>query len=383
MTPTPAPTGYQPPPYPQDRVADLRTLAAATGHGVDLSIGDPCDPVPKVVADALTGALGRGANYPASVGFPEFREAASEWMNRRLAVSVELDAIAACVGTKEFVASLPRLLSLRAPERDTVLYPAIAYPTYAMGAELAGLRAVGVPFGADGHIDLSAVAPEDAERALLLWLNEPGNPTGSVADASWFSGAVAWARRHGVIVASDECYVEFTFDGEPPATALGAGSEGVLAVHSLSKRSNMAGLRAGFVAGDPDLVRYLGEMRKHLGLMVPGPVQIAAAAAWRDDEHVTRQRAIYRERREAFLEALDGSGVTHDGGPGTFYLWLADAAGRDAWTVADEFARAGIVVAPGDLFGEDRARHVRVALVAPSEILAPALSRLPSVLRAG
>lgn len=383
MTGSAAAASYEPPPYPHDRVGDLRAAAAETGHGLDLSIGDPCDPLPEVVAQALRDALHRGVNYPPSVGYPELREAASAWMNRRLRVDVGAEDVAACVGTKELVCSLPRLLSLRYPARDTVLYPSIAYPTYAMGAELAGLRAVPVPLDDDWHATVERISDEDADRALVLWLNEPGNPTGSVADAAWFERTVRWARERGIVVASDECYVEFSFQDGRPATVLGTGSEGVLAVHSLSKRSNMAGLRSGFVAGDTALVRYLGEVRKHMGLMPPGPVQMAAAAAWADDDHVGTQRAIYRERREIFLGALEGTGVVHAGGPGTFYLWLHDESGRDAWDLAGHLAKAGIVGSPGDLYGESPARHVRIALVAPNDVLEPAASRLRSVLGAG
>ena len=225
----------------------------------------------------------------------------------------------ACVGTKEFVASLPRWLSLRHPGRDTVLYPGVAYPTYAMGATLAGLRAVPVPVDSRWHPDLAAVTAADAERALVVWLNDPASSTKSPAAPDTLASEVEWARERGIVVASDECYAEFTFDdqGEPakPVTALTSGADGVLAVHSLSKRSNMAGLRAGFVAGDPDLVAYLGEVRKHAGLMVPGPVQAAAAAALADDTHVDEQRSRYSRRRRRLVPALEQRGVAHTGGP--------------------------------------------------------------------
>lgn len=376
-----APGGFRPPPYPYDRLAELQAVAEATGEPLDLSVGSPCDPLPDVVGKALTASLDTAVGYPASVGFLQLRQAASSWMARRLGVEIPPEQVLACVGSKEFVAGLPRLLALRDPSRDTVLYPSISYPTYAMGAELAGLRAVPVDVDDAWHPDLATVSDDDASRAVLLWLNEPGNPTGSVAGERWFAEVVEWARRRGVIVVSDECYVEFSFD-EPRASALSAGSEGVLAVHSLSKRSNMAGLRAGFVAGDAQLIGYAGEVRKHAGLMVPGPVQLAAAGALGDDDHVETQCDRYRARRELVVAALEGTGVRHEGGPGTFYLWLADDR-RDAWALAGEFAKAGIVAAPGDLYGESPAVHVRVALVAPLERLEPAVARLRSVLGAG
>ncbi len=239
------------------------------------------------------------------------------------------------MGTKELVASLPHLLHLRDPSRDTVLYPAISYPTYAMGAELAGLRAVPVPLDDAWQLDLSRVSEQDAARALVLWTNDPGNPTASVAGGAATDDQVEWARARGVIVAADECYAEFTGEEIPAGTALLSGSEGVLALHSLSKRSNMAGMRVGFVAGDPDLIRYLGETRKHAGLIVPTPIQAAATAALNDDEHVFVQRDRYERRRELMLDGLAAHGLVHDGGPARFYLWLraADSA-DDGWEIA-------------------------------------------------
>jgi aspartate/methionine/tyrosine aminotransferase len=280
------------------------------------------------------------------------------------------------------VASLPRALSLRDPTRDTVLYPGVAYPTYAMGATLAGLRAVPVPVDAGWHLDLGAVDDGDAGRALVLWLNDPANPTGAGNDRAGMAAAVAWARERGIIVASDECYAEFTYDdaGRPagPVTALGSGSDGVLAVHSLSKRSNMAGLRAGFVAGDADLVGYLGEIRKHGGLMTPAPVQAAATAALGDDIHVEEQRARYAARRQLLLPALEEWGLGHDGGPSTFYLWLRPLGGEeeDGWSITRRLAETGLLVAPGDLYGPQGEAHVRLALSVPDDRLELTVARL-------
>ena len=181
--------------------------------------------------------------------------------------------IGACVGTKEFVGTLPQWLHLRRPDRDTVLYPAVAYPTYEMGAILAGCRPIPVPPTADGSLDLAAIAPADADRALALWVNSPSNPTGALDD---LASAAAWGRSHDVPVFSDECYVEFTWSGRG-RTILEDGLDGVVAVHSLSKRSNLAGVRIGFYAGDAELVHYLQEVRKHVGMMVPGPSQAAGS----------------------------------------------------------------------------------------------------------
>jgi len=377
-----APTGFVPPPYPHDRLGELRAVAeTARGGLIDCSVGTPIDPLPGVARQALDAAMGSARGYPPTIGTEQYRGAATAWLTRRFGVTLEPNAICACVGTKEFVASLPRWLSLREPGRDTVLYPGVSYPTYAMGATLAGLRAVPVPVGPGWRLDLAAVDPADVERALLLWLNDPANPTGVSATVEQLDAAVSWARARGLVVASDECYAEFTFDehAQPakPVTALASGSDRVLAVHSLSKRSNMAGLRAGFVGGDADLVGYLGEVRKHAGLMVPGPIQAAAAAALGDDRHVEEQRARYAGRRASLLRALEAQRIRHVGGPSTFYLWLEDDD-RDGWALARRLARHGILVAPGDLYGDAGRAQVRLALTVTDEQVAEMVARLSS-----
>jgi succinyldiaminopimelate transaminase len=358
--------GFRPPPYPHDRLAGAKAKAEAHDGGlVDLSIGTPCDPPPDAVVAALASS-GAERGYPYSIGNDAYREAASRWMARRFGVEVDPSSVAACVGTKEFVATLPQWLRLRSPDRDTVLYPAVSYPTYAMGAVLAGCRAV-------PYADLSEVDEEDARRALCAWVNSPANPTGAVDD---LDAAATWGRAHDVLVVSDECYVEFTWAG-PLRTILSSGDEGVLAVHSLSKRSNLAGLRAGFYAGDPELVRYLSEVRKHVGLIVPGPVQHAAVAALDDDEHVEVQRARYRERLVRFAEVLGVLGVHAPLPEGGFYLW-AEAPDGDAWGFTERLAAdGGCLVSPGDFYGgEDAARFVRVAVVQPMERLELVAARL-------
>jgi succinyldiaminopimelate transaminase len=364
---------FVPPPYPHDRLEPIKAIAAAVPGGmIDASVGTPVDPMPTVVLEALEDAAPHGTGYPATIGSPGFREAACGWLERRFGCALTTDDVIACIGTKEVVASFPRLLSLRDPSRDTVLYPAVAYPTYEMGARLAGLRPVPVPVDAAWQLDFDRVDRADAERALLLWLNDPSNPTGAVATPARMHDAVEWARTRSIVVASDECYAEFTYDadGTPaaPVTALAASTDGVLAVHSLSKRSNMAGLRAGFVAGDRALVTYLGEMRKHGGMMLPSPIQAAARAALSDDAHVREQQARYARRRARALPALESRGLVHDGGSSTFYLWLRDAErSRDGWAIADDLAATGLVVAPGDFYGAVSTDHVRVALTLTDE----------------
>jgi succinyldiaminopimelate transaminase len=374
--------GFVPPTYPYARLDALKQRAAeAPGGIVDLSIGTPNDPVPEIVVAALAAAGPSSAGYPRAVGGPALREAAAGWLERTFGLTIDPIQVVNVIGTKELVASLPHLLRLRDPSRDTVLYPAVSYPTYAMGAELGGCRAVPVPLGDGWHLDLSAVSDDAAARALLLWVNEPGNPTGSQSASGPLGAAVAWARARGIVVASDECYVEFNWDdaGQPArgATALSAGVDGVLAVHSLSKRSNMAGFRCGFLAGDGDLVAYIGSVRTHAGMMVPGPIQAAATAAWDDDAHVAVQRALYAERRRYARSRLAEAGLVDAGGPSSFYLWARSAnLAEDGWAVTARLAESGTLVAAGDLYGAGGADHIRIALVQPLERLALAFDRL-------
>lgn len=365
-------TGFSPPPYPYERLDPLRAVAVALdGGAVDLSIGTPFDPPPPVVLDALGSTDPRG--YPPSIGSAAFREAAAAWLDRFLRVKVSIDEVAACIGTKELVAGMPQWLRLRTPDRDTVLYPEISYPTYEMGATLAGCRAVPVPLRIDWSLDLDAIDPADAERALCLWVNTPGNPAGGLDD---LGAAAEWGRAHGVPVLSDECYVAFTWDG-PPRTILHHGLEGVIAVHSLSKRSNLAGARVGFYAGDPDLVGYLREVRKHAGFMVPAPVQAAAIAALSDENHVDVQRERYRSRLQGLRLALsDALGLEVDMPGGAFYLWIPAPDG-DAWALTETLAHTGgAIVSPGEFYGAAGRGHVRVAAVQPDERIALVVDRL-------
>lgn len=363
---------FEPPVYPYERLAGTKAKAEAhPGGAVDLSIGTPTDPAPEAVVAALATS-GAEAGYPFSVGSARYRAAASGWMERRFGVSVDPSSVYACVGTKEFVSTLPQWLRLRRPDLDTVLYPAVSYPSYAMGATLAGCRCVEVPVDDDWRLDLSAVDPADARRALCVWVNSPGNPAGQLED---LEAAAEWGRTHGVPVFSDECYAEYTWDG-PPRTILSAGVEGVVAVHSLSKRSNAAGLRAGFYTGDAGLVRYLSEVRKHVGMLVPGPIQAAAAVALDDDGHVDAQRERYRQRLALFRFVLAALGVEARWPGGGFYLW-APAPGGDAWGFTERLAAdGGCLVSPGDLYGAAGAGHVRIALVRPLDRLALVAERL-------
>ena len=365
--------GFVPPPYPYDRLADI--VAAATAHdggAVDLSIGTPGDPPAPAVLDALASS-GTERGYPPSIGTEALRAAVAEWFDRRFGVGVDPSDVGAAIGTKELVAGLPHWLRLRDPSRDTVLYPEVSYPSYAMGATLAGCRAVPVPMDDRWRLDLSHIDPADAARALCLWANTPGNPAGGLDD---LTAVAEWGRRHRVPVFSDECYVEFTWSGPPArpgqapgATVLSSGTEGVVAVHSLSKRSNLAGLRVGFYAGDPELVHYLQEVRKHAGFMVPGPAQAAAVVALGDQRDVDVQRERYRMRLARMAGILEGIGIAAPLPDGGFYLWVPAPDG-DAWRLAQRLAaELGIVSSPGEFYGHAASGHVRLALVQPDEAL--------------
>ena len=364
--------GFVVPPYPHDRLGEAKALASDhPGGPVDLSIGTPCDPPPPAVVAALASSdAERG--YPTSLGSPRLREAAAGWLARTTGATVDpATQVASCVGTKEFVATTPQYLRLRTPERDTVLFPAIAYPTYEMGALLAGCRPVPVPVDAQFRLRLDLISPDDAARALCLWVNAPGNPAGGLDD---LGSAATWGRAHNVPVLSDECYISYTWDGSG-RTILEHGTEGVLAVHSLSKRSNLAGIRAGFYAGDPELITFLSEIRKHAGFMIPGPVQSAAAVAYDDDAHVDVQRERYHQRLVRMADVLADVGLPVGLPGGGFYLWVPIPGGDD-WAATSWLARyGGILTSPGDFYGEAGRGYVRVAVVQPDDRLDLAAKR--------
>lgn len=317
-----------------------------------------------MVARALTAASD-SPGYPLTAGAPATREAIRAWVARNLGAPPEVDVLPT-IGSKEFVAWLPTLLGLGAG--DLVVIPELAYPTYDVGARLAGARAI-------ASDSLTAVGPA---RVSLVWLNSPANPTGRVLPAEHMAKVVAWARDRGALVVSDECYFELPWTAHPvsilDARVCGGDPTGVLALHSLSKRSNLAGYRFGFAAGDPAAVAALLEVRKHAGMMVPGPVQAAAVAALGDDSHVREQRARYARRREVLHAALGEAGFRIEHSEAGLYLW----ATRDesCWQTVGWLAERGILVAPGDFYGIAGRAHVRVALTASDERIEAAAQRL-------
>lgn len=292
------------------------------------------------------------------------REAFADWLRRRAGVALDPIAAIPSIGSKELVALLPFLLGLRAGDR--VVVPTVAYPTYAVGALVAGCEVV------------ASDDPDACAGARLVWVNSPGNPNGRVATAAQLRLMVEAARTAGAVIASDECYLEFGWDATPVSAlhpdVIGDDPSGVLSLHALSKRSNMAGYRFGAVAGDPDLIARLLEIRKHLGLMVPMPVQQAATAAWGDDAHVEEQRARYLRRRAVLRPALEAAGFRVDDSEAGLYLWAT--RGEECWETVAALAERGVLVAPGDFYGHAGARHVRLALTATDEAIGGAAARI-------
>lgn len=355
------------PDFPWDTIADAKRRAAEHADGiVDLSVGTPVDPTPEPVRRALAAAVD-SPGYPQTAGTATLLEAINRYVLRRWA-AVAPRQVLPVIGTKEVVAWLPTLLDL-GPD-DTIVIPATAYPTYAVGAAMthSSIRT------ADTPDELAGLRP------ALVWINSPGNPTGWTQSAQELAAWVRYARECGAVLASDECYGEFGWDTEPASVLQsevnGGSLDGILALHSLSKRSNMAGYRAGWIIGDPNLVQPLLELRKHLGMMVPGPIQDAMIAAVDDADHVVEQRERYRRRRDVLSAALKRAGFRIDHSEAGLYLWCTK--GLDSRATVDELAELGILVAPGDFYGEAGRRHVRVALTGTDERIAAAAARLVS-----
>jgi len=329
-------------------------------------VGTPVDPTPEIGRQALAAAAD-SPGYPTTIGTPALRAAMVSYLTTRWGADrLDESGVLPVLGTKELVAWLPLQLGL-GPE-DLVMFPSVAYPTYAVGTQLARSRAL----AAD-----SAEAIRE-HRPALVWLNSPSNPTGAVRTAEELAELVAAAREVGAIVASDECYGEFGWEAEPvsvlDARVSGGSYTGLLAVHSLSKRSNLAGYRAGFLGGDPALVDDLRQLRRHGGMIMPGPVQAAMAVLLADNDHVVQQRERYAARRARMRPALESAGFTIDHSEAGLYLWAT--RGENCRATIDFLAGLGILAAPGDFYGNDSARHVRIAMTATDERIAAAAERL-------
>lgn len=375
--------------FPWDTLSEVSTLARSHPDGiVDLSVGTPVDPVAPVIRDALAAASA-APGYPTTAGTSTLREAVVASLHRRYAITaLAPDAVLPVIGTKELIAWLPTLLGLGAA--DTVVVPELAYPTYEVGALLAGAAVVRAdsltqlgpsvlsPLRASGSSVPSPLRASGSSAPALVYLNSPSNPTGKVLGVDHLRKVVGWARERGVLIASDECYLGLGWDEAPvsvlhPAVCDGDHT-GLLAVHSLSKTSSLAGYRAGFVAGDVAVVAELLAVRKHAGMMVPTPVQAAMVAALDDDVHEQSQRERYARRRDALLPALRSAGFTVDHSEAGLYLWAT--RGEPCRDTVGWLAQRGILTAPGDFYGPRGAQHVRVALTATDERIAAAVQRL-------
>jgi len=362
------------PEYPWDELAPIAEKARAfPGGAVDLSVGTPVDPVPAVIQDALIAAA-NAPGYPLTAGTPELRSAAAGWLARSLDVHVDPGSVLPVIGTKEFIAWLPTMLGLG--PADTVVYPSLSYPTYDIGGRLCGASSVAVD-AASGALD---GAPASSR---LLWVNSPSNPTGRVLPASALRDAVAWARSRGAVLASDECYIELGWQASPVSVlhsaVRGDCLDGVLAVFSLSKRSNLAGYRAGFVTGDPALMKDLLLVGRQAGMIVPAPVQAAMIAALSDDAHAAEQKARYAARRAILSGGLTAAGFTIEHSEAGLYLW-ATRPGLDCWAACELLAtECGILVGPGSMYGPEGNAYIRAALTATDERVAVAGTRLAAL----
>ena len=360
------------PDFPWDHLTAAAERARAHPDGVvDLSVGTPVDPTPVAIQEALRAAAD-APGYPTTIGRVETRQAAIDWLARRHGVAgVGLDAVLPVIGSKELIASLPGHLGVG--PGDLVVHPALAYPTYEVGTALCRARSLATD-------SLTALGPE---VPALLWLNSPSNPTGRVLPVSHLRKVVDWCRERGTLLVSDECYLELTWEDEPAVSVLhpdvcGGSHDGILAVHSLSKRSNLAGYRCAFVAGDPALVGELLAVRKNLGLMMPAPQQAAMVAALEADQDAAEQHARYRARRAKLREALTAAGFRIDHSEGSLYLWAS--RDEDCWATVSWLADRGILAAPGAFYAPGGspagARHVRVAFTASDERIDAAVARL-------
>lgn len=355
------------PTFPWDTLAEVTALARAHPDGiVDLSVGTPVDPVAPVIREALAAASS-APGYPTTAGTAALRASAVAALERRYGITALAEsAILPVIGTKELIAWLPSLLGLG--DQDVVVVPELAYPTYEVGARLAG-----APWARSDAPQLL-----DGPPPALVYLNSPSNPTGAIATADQLRAVVGWAREHDVLLVSDECYLGLGWDAEPRSVlhpeVCDGDHRGLLAVHSLSKTSSLAGYRAGFVAGDAAVVAELLAVRKHAGMMVPTPIQAAMVAALDDDAHEQQQRERYARRRATLLPAMQAAGFTIELSQGGLYLWAT--RGEACRSTVEWLAQRGILVAPGEFYGPAGAHHVRVALTATDERIAAAATRL-------
>ena len=347
------------PDFPWDALAPYGEKARAHPQGIiDLSQGTPVDPTPEFIQQAFRDAS-NSPSYPVTAGTPELRAAIKKWATERLGATGDFDVLP-IIGSKELVAWLPTYL-----ESQTVLIPEIAYPTYHVGAVLAAAQSVPV-----------AIDAKSWPHADLAWLNSPSNPTGRVHSVDEVKACIQWSRANKSVLISDECYLEFDQNAHSVSvlSQTGGDNTNILAVHSLSKRSSMAGYRAAFMVGDGALIARIREIRKHGGMMVPLPVQKAMTVALADDAHVAEQRARYNARKDAMRPALVSAGFTIEFSDSGLYLWCT--RNEDAWTSVAWLAERGILATPGSFYGEQGKNHIRIAMTATDAQIADAVQRL-------
>jgi succinyldiaminopimelate transaminase len=351
--------GHKLPDFPWDALAPFGATAKEHPAGIiDLSVGTPVDPTPELIQRALRDAAD-SPSYPVTIGTPELRAAITTWARENLGATGDF-AVLPLIGSKEFVAWLPTFLTAQ-----TVLYPEVAYPTYLVGAILANAEATTV------DIDASSWP-----RADVAWVNSPSNPTGRVHSESEYRAAIQWSRATGGVVVSDECYLEFGTNVTPKSILnfTDGDNKNILAVHSLSKRSNLAGYRGAFVIGDPAVIAQILEVRKHAGMMVPLPIQKAMVAALSDSEHVAIQRDRYNARKKTLAPALQAAGFTIDFSDAGLYLWAT--RGEDCWASVAWLAELGILATPGIFYGEKGSQHIRIAMTATDAQISQASERI-------
>lgn len=353
------------PDFPWDALAPYGAIAKEHHDGIiDLSVGTPVDPTPDFIAQALCEAA-NSPSYPLTAGTPELRGAITEWAKQNLGATGDFSVLP-LIGSKEFVAWLPTLLT-----SQSVLYPEVAYPTYLVGALLAKAKATPVEVNA-----------ETWPMADLAWVNSPSNPTGRVHSDTELRAAIDWARKSGGVVVSDECYLEFGMNQTPTSIMqyTDGDNRNILSVLSLSKRSNLAGYRAAFLVGDSALIAQILEVRKHAGMMVPLPVQKAMIAALADSEHVKEQRKRYNARKNKLIPALVSAGFTINFSDAGLYLWATRS--EDCWDSVSWLARLGILATPGIFYGDKGSQHIRIAMTATDQQIADAATRIIKAVKA-
>lgn len=373
-------------PYPFEEL-DRRKKEAVDGgrRVIDFGVGDPREETPALVRDALREAIGPISTYPRAAGLPALRRAIGAWVVRRYGVEIDVDTqILPTLGSKELVFSLAQVVLDPAGGKDLVITTAPGYPIPERGARYAGGQVARLRLTEEGGFvpDLDALSADQWERAAVLWLNYPNNPTGAVAPLAFFAEAVERCRAHDVLLASDEAYSELWFGDEPPPSALQLGDlANVLVLNTLSKRSSMTGYRSGFAAGDPALIAALQRLRPAVGVTPQEFVQRASVAAWGDERHVEENRARYAAKRAVFLDLFARHGVHVAGSEATFYLWVAVPGGRPSFAWALELLeRADVVVAPGSFFGPEGEGYVRMAMVPTLQECQRAAEALETVL---